>query len=155
VLTCGLELILGILGTTLEVVFPACLPFLKRILEVMFCGDVQQHVWFCLDHVNRVKMAAFQFSLNRGTRKIGWVGGRQSCCFRQKNSLLKKEVWDGVLSWCNSQLFCRQSLRPHLHTVAKRRRSSMPNWLFCLPGRILCELYPWYQRNLWACSSYV
>jgi hypothetical protein len=28
-----------------------------------------------------------------------------------KNSPVKKEMWDGVLSWCNSQFFCRQSSR--------------------------------------------
>jgi hypothetical protein len=33
----------------------------------------------------------------------------------KKSYLVKKEVWDGALSWCNSQLFCRQSSGWSLH----------------------------------------
>jgi hypothetical protein len=29
--------------------------------------------------------------------------------FFVKNFLVEKEVWDGLLSWCNSQFFCLQS----------------------------------------------
>jgi hypothetical protein len=28
----------------------------------------------------------------------------------------------------------------------------MQNWMFRLPGRILCEQSPWSQRGWWACS---
>jgi hypothetical protein len=40
----------------------------------------------------------------------------------------------------------------HSHTVAIKRRSSMRNWLFGMPGWILCEQSPWSQRKWWACS---
>jgi hypothetical protein len=47
----------------------------------------------------------------------------------------------------------------HVHTVAVKCHSSMRNWLFGLPGRILCEHSPWCQRKWWAsswrCSSNV
>jgi hypothetical protein len=29
---------------------------------------------------------------------------------------------------------------------------NLRNWLFGLPGRIICEQSPWYQRKWWACS---
>jgi hypothetical protein len=38
------------------------------------------------------------------------------------------------------------------HAVAVKRHSSMRNWLFDLPGRILCEQSFWCQRKWWACS---
>jgi hypothetical protein len=72
-----------------------------------------------------------------------------------KNSLVKKEVLDGALSWRNSQFFYRQSSSRSLrkfHAVAVNRHSSMRNWLFGLPVRILCEQFPWCQWKWWACS---
>jgi hypothetical protein len=55
---------------------------------------------------------------------------------------------DGVMSWCSSQFLCRQSSELSLCTFSH----IMWNWLFHLPGRILCEQSPRYQRKLWACS---
>jgi hypothetical protein len=40
----------------------------------------------------------------------------------------------------------------HFHAVAVKRHSSMRNWLFGLPLRILCKQSPWYERKWWACS---
>jgi hypothetical protein len=40
----------------------------------------------------------------------------------------------------------------YFHAVAVEGQSSMRNWLFGLPGRILCEQSPWSQRKWWACS---
>jgi hypothetical protein len=31
----------------------------------------------------------------------------------------KKEVWDGALLWCDSQFFCRRSLRISLRTISQ------------------------------------
>jgi hypothetical protein len=69
--------------------------------------------------------------------------------FLVKNSLVKKEVWNSVLSWCNSQFFVTKVLGEvfsHFHAVTVKRYSRMQNWLFGMPGRIL-----WCQRG-WVCS---
>jgi hypothetical protein len=68
------KLILRLLATiTFKVIsfcayapFPALLPFLKCILEVVFCESVQHRLRFCLNHLNCVKMAAFPFYLQSG-----------------------------------------------------------------------------------------
>jgi hypothetical protein len=43
------------------------------------------------------------------------------------------------------------------HAVAVKRHGSMRNWVFGLPGRILCEQSSWCQRKLrkcsWLCTS--
>jgi hypothetical protein len=70
--------------------FSELLPFFELILEVVFCEGVQHHLWFCLDHLICVKMAAFQFHLQSGEqRKVGWVGGDSHVV---KNILVKTEV---------------------------------------------------------------
>jgi hypothetical protein len=75
-------------------------------------------------------------------------------------------VKNGAVSWCNSQFICRQGsgrtssfiakirnkVFAHFHAVAIKCRSSMRNWLFGLPKRILCEQSPWHQGKLLACS---
>jgi hypothetical protein len=63
---------MGLLATiTLEVVtfylyapFPALLPFLKCILEVVFCEGVQHCLQFCLDHLSCVS-----FIFNQANRE--------------------------------------------------------------------------------------
>jgi hypothetical protein len=82
----GQKLTFGLLATiAFEVVlfrayalFPALLPFLKCIVEVMFFKGVQHRLQVCLDHLNCVKMAAFQFLQLVKQRKVGWVGGGNS-----------------------------------------------------------------------------
>jgi hypothetical protein len=91
---------------------------------------------------------------NRG-KWGGW--GTTDMLFPEKNFLVKKEVWDGVLSWCKSSYFAtknRGKVFTHFHAIAIKRNSSMRNWnwLFVLPGRILSEQSPWCQIKLWACS---
>jgi hypothetical protein len=59
----------------------------------VICEGVQQRLRFCLDHLNYVKMAAFQFYLQSGKqRKVGWLGDSSHVVFDKKNSLVKKEV---------------------------------------------------------------
>jgi hypothetical protein len=54
--------------------FPVIPLFFKFILEVVFCEGVQHRLRFYLDHLTCVKMAAFQFYLQWGNRKIVWWG---------------------------------------------------------------------------------
>jgi hypothetical protein len=79
----GQKLTLSLLATiAFEVVpyrvyapFPALLPLLKCILEVVFCDGVQDRLRFCLDNIICVKMAAFQFYFqSEKQRKLEWVG---------------------------------------------------------------------------------
>jgi hypothetical protein len=86
-------------------------------------------------------------------RKVGWVGNEIHVVFIS-NFLVKKEVWDGVLSWCNSEFFVAKfwgEVFVNFHGASAKCHSSMQNWLFGLPGTILYEQSPWCQRK-WACS---
>jgi hypothetical protein len=57
----------------------------KCILEVVFCESVQHRLRFCLDHLNCVKMAAFQFYLLSGKqRTVKWVGNDSHVVFGYK-----------------------------------------------------------------------
>jgi hypothetical protein len=69
-------------------------------------------------------------------RWVGWVG-TTVMLFLVKNSLLEKEVWDGALSWCNSQFFCRQSSWWSLRTFSRscRRMSQQYVELTVRPAR--------------------
>jgi hypothetical protein len=98
VLSSGQKLTLVLLATiTLEVVpfracapFPAPLPFFKCILEVVICEGVQHLLRFRLDHLNFVKMTAFQFYLkSRKRREVWWIGDHIHVAF---GHLVKKEV---------------------------------------------------------------
>jgi hypothetical protein len=96
----GQKLNLGLLATiTLKLVIfcayaplSALLPFLKCILEVVFCEDVQHRLRICVNHLNCVKMAAFQFYLQSGETEKSWSRpsqasmwvGDDSCCFWSK-----------------------------------------------------------------------
>jgi hypothetical protein len=71
--------------------FLELLPFLKCILEVVFCEGLQHFPRFCLHHLNCAKMAVVQFIFIRGNKKVRWVGG-DSHLLLVKNSLVKKEV---------------------------------------------------------------
>jgi hypothetical protein len=72
--------------------------------------------------------------------------------FSVKNPLVKKEMWDGELLWCNSQFLFIAEVRGEVfarsHSVVLKRHSSMWNWQFGLPGRILYEQFPWCQRKV-------
>jgi hypothetical protein len=104
---------------------PSASAIFKCILQVVFCEGVQHRLRFCLDHLNCVKMAAFGSIFNWGNRdKYGWWGTKVML-FWSKTILWKKEVWDGALSWCNGQFFCRQSSGRSLRTFSHSRRKTL------------------------------
>ncbi len=124
----GQKLILRLLATiTLKVVafhtytsVPAILPFLKCILEAMFCEGVQHCLHFCLDHLNCVRLAAFQLHLQSKeqrkisgsqVRRVGLVEDDSDVVFGLKKSMVKREVWDGA----------------HFHAATTKRHSSRWN----------------------------
>jgi hypothetical protein len=62
----------------------------------VFCEGVQECLWFCLDHLNCVKIAAFQFYLQSGKQwKVGWVGNNSHVAFGLK---FPGEKWS--MTWC-------------------------------------------------------
>jgi hypothetical protein len=70
-----------------------------------------------------------------------------------KNSV--KEAWgmrcrDAIASSFVTKV--RGEVFAHFHAVAVKLHSSVRNWLFGLPGRILCEQSPWCQIKWCACS---
>jgi hypothetical protein len=72
--------------------FPALLPFLKLILEIVFCEDVH--------HLNCVKMAAFQFYHQSGKqREVRWVGNNCDVVSGQKFPGEK-----GIVRWCDDMI---------------------------------------------------
>jgi hypothetical protein len=93
VLPSGQKLTLGLLATiTLEVVpfrayvpFPALLSFFKFILEVLLFKGAQHCLRFCLNHLNYIKMVAFQFYLRSGNQgTVEWGGGYIHVVFGQQ-----------------------------------------------------------------------
>jgi hypothetical protein len=83
------------------------------------CEGVQHCLRFCLHHLSCVKMTPFQFYLHSGKQKNKVGGGTKVMLFLVKNSLMKKNVWNGTLSWCYSQFFCRQSSERSLRTFSR------------------------------------
>jgi hypothetical protein len=121
----------------------------------VFCEGVQLRPRFCPVYLSCVKMVVFQFCRQSGKQtKVGWVG-TPVMLFLVKNSFVKTEMWDGALSWWNSQLFVTKVLGEvfvHFHAVAAKRQSSIRNWMFGLPGRIACIQSSWCQIKWWTCS---
>jgi hypothetical protein len=72
----------------------------------------------------------FSFIFDRGNREVGRVGddGHVFC----QRFPGEKEVWDGALSWCNSQFFCHQSSGRILRTF------SLSPYNFTVVWRIDC-----------------
>jgi hypothetical protein len=105
VLPSGPKLSLGLLATVnLEVVpfcpyapFPVLLPFLKCILEDVFCEGVQHCLQFASIISFVSKWQSFSFIFNWGNRKLGWVGNDSHVDFGKKIPW-PKQVSDGVLS---------------------------------------------------------
>jgi hypothetical protein len=143
------KLNLGLLATiTLEAVpfrtyapFPALLPFFKCFLQVMFCEGVQHRLWFCLYHLSCQNGGLSVLYSFWGTEKSRVCGVQQSCCFLS-NSLVKKVVWDGALSWSNSQFFCHQSWGRSLCTFSRSHHKT---------SQYYAELTVWPTRTnfLW------
>jgi hypothetical protein len=65
---------------------PSTSVIFKCVLKVVFCEGVQHRLRFCLDHLNCVKTAAFQFYVQSGKQKSRVGRGRQSFCFGRKFS---------------------------------------------------------------------
>jgi hypothetical protein len=123
--------------------------FFKFNLEIMFCEDVQSRLRFCLDHYNCVKMAAFQFYLQSGKLKVWPVGDDSHVVFVKKILWWKRECetaryHDATASFWLPK-FNAKSLQ--FHEVTVKHHSSMRNWLFGLPGWILCEQSPDITEN--------
>jgi hypothetical protein len=90
---------------------------------------------------------------NGGLSVLSSIGGTEESregrettvmLFLVKTSLMKKEVWYGPNSFV---VKFRGVAFAHFHSVAVKRHNSMRNWLFGVPGRILCEQSPWCKRN--------
>jgi hypothetical protein len=95
-------------------------------------------------------MAAFQFYLQSGKQKTRLGGGRQLCWFCPKIPLWKGKCeavrcCDATASSLVAEV--RGGVLTHFHAVAIERLSSMRNWLFDPPRRILYEQSPWCQRK--------
>jgi hypothetical protein len=106
----------------------------KCILEVIFSAILPRSPQLCQNDSFSI------FFSTEETENLGWVG-TTVLLLLAKNYLSKNEVWDAVLSW-KSQFFVnkiRDEVIAHLHTIAVKCHSSMRNWLFGLPGRIVCE----------------
>jgi hypothetical protein len=91
---------------------------------------------------------------NRGNRKVGWVG-MTVLLVSVKNCLMKKVVWDGALSWSNSQVICRQSSGRSLRTVSLSHRKTSQQYaeLAVWPARTNSMwITPLKSKKLWACS---
>lgn len=82
----------------------------------MFYKGVQDYLCFCLDQLNRVKPAAFQFDLQERRKvavdqvmRVGWVGETLMLFLVKKCSWWSRNVRRSLhSSWCNSQLFSRR-----------------------------------------------
>jgi hypothetical protein len=70
--------------------------------------------------------------------KVRWVRWGNRYVDLGKNSLVRKEVWDGALSWCNSHFFVkvRNGVFAYFYAVAVKCHISNRNWLFDLSRRI-------------------
>jgi hypothetical protein len=89
------KLTLGLLATVTSEIAPfhMCAPFLvllqffKCTPEVVSFEGVQHCLLSCIDHLNCVKMAAFQFYRQLGKqRKVEWVKDDNRIVFGKKNS---------------------------------------------------------------------
>jgi hypothetical protein len=118
----------------------------------VFCEGVQHRLRFCLDHLNCVKMTAFQFYFRSGKqRKVGWMG--TTMLFWSKISWGKRKCETVRCRDATASSFvARGEVFEHFHRLAVKHHSSMRNRLFGLPGRILYEHWTWCQRKWWASS---
>jgi hypothetical protein len=77
--------------------------------------------------------------------------------FLVTNSVVKKKCetvrcLDATASSFVSKVRGEDFAFAHFQAVAVKRQSSIRNWLFGLPGRIIWEQPPWCQIKWWACS---
>jgi hypothetical protein len=87
------------------------------------------------------KWRPFSFIFNRGNREKQGGWGTTVMSLLVKYSVVRKEVWDGELSWRNSFFVAKvpSEVFAHCRVVTVKRHNNMRDWLFGLPGRILCE----------------
>jgi hypothetical protein len=80
--------------------------------------------------------------------------GRQSCCLGTEIPWWNRKCETMHCHDATASSFAakvRGKVFSHYHAVAVKRHNSMQNWLYDLPGRILCKQFPWCQRKRWAC----
>jgi hypothetical protein len=134
--------------------FLALLPFLNASCKSCSVEGVQHRLRFCLHHLSCVEMMAFSSIFSRENRQVRWLGTTVMLVL-VRNSLVKNKCEtvrcrDATAS--SIAVKDRSEVFAHFHKVAVKRHNSMRNWLFGLPGRILCEQSPWCQRKWWSCS---
>jgi hypothetical protein len=87
-------------------------------------------------------MAAFQFYLQSGKqRKVRWMG-EDNHVVRGKKFPSEKKCEKCARRDATANSFVakvRLEVFAHFQAVAVKRHCSIQNWLFCLPGRILCK----------------
>lgn len=100
--------------------FPALLPCLKCILEIVFCACVPHRLWFCLGQLSCVKMAVSSFGETEKFRRIRWIGDYSNNHFDKMS-----HGENCALSWGNSHYFRRRSSTRRVHTFSRscRKRS--------------------------------
>jgi hypothetical protein len=110
----------------------------------------------CDSASNCIKMAVFHFYLQpENQRIVGWVEGASHVVFWLKNPRWKRKC--ETVRRCDATatsfvVEVRDEVFADFHAVIMKRHSNMRNSLFALPGWILCEQSPWWQRKWWACS---
>jgi hypothetical protein len=108
------------------------------------------------------KRRPFSFIFNQGNRKVargqvrrvGWVRDDTHVIFGQKFPGEKGSVRRCVVVMQQLVLLSPKfgAKSAHFQALAVKCHSSMQNWLFHLPGRILCEQSASCQRKWWASS---
>jgi hypothetical protein len=142
----GQKLTLGLLATiTHQVVpfhayapFPAHLPFLSASWKSC---SVSVFRAACNSSWVLSKWRPFSFIFNFGNRRVGWVEGDNRVGL-VKNSLVKRKCEMAHCHYATASSFVTKVQGEdftHFHAVAVKLHSSMQNWLFDLPGQILCE----------------
>jgi hypothetical protein len=89
------------------------------MLEVLFCEAVQHRLQFCLDHLNCVKMTAFQFYLQSG------VGDDNCIISDKKNSVVRRCCLDATASSFVAKV--RGEVFAHVYIVPIKRHNNLRN----------------------------
>jgi hypothetical protein len=112
----------------------------------VFCEGVQHRLRFCLDHLNCLKRAAFQFCLQSRKQKEKQGELRMTLIlFLVKYSLVKRKCGTVSCLDATDSSFVAKVLGEVLanfYAVAIKRHINMRNWLCGLPGRIIWEQSP-------------
>jgi hypothetical protein len=90
----------------------------------MFCEGVNTVCNTALITSVVPKWLPVSFIFNQANREKLGGSGMTVILFFVKNSLVKKEMWYGALSWWNSQFFCRQSSGWSFRTFSCSRRKT-------------------------------